>query len=164
MSNPNPYNSPYGNTPQQDYGTQPQPNAQTAQGWDPSQPAYTQPAYLQPQPQQPAYTQPAYQQPAYTQQPQPQQPAYTQQPPYQQAQPAYTPGYSSQSNDSGSFGWAVLGFFIPLVGLILWLVWKDSKPKSAKMSGIGALVGVGISVLWWLVGMSMLGSMMQYGM
>ncbi len=26
MSNPNPYNSPYGNTPQQDYGTQPQPN------------------------------------------------------------------------------------------------------------------------------------------
>lgn len=49
-------------------------------------------------------------------------------------------------------------------GLILWLVWKDSKPKSAKMSGIGALVGVGISVLWWLVGMSMLGSMMQYGM
>lgn len=154
MSNPNLYNSPYGNTPQQDYGTQPQPNAQTAQGWDPSQPAYTQPAYLQPQPQQPAYTQ----------QPQPQQPAYTQQPPYQQAQPAYTPGYSSQSNDSGSFGWAVLGFFIPLVGLILWLVWKDSKPKSAKMSGIGALVGVGISVLWWLVGMSMLGSMMQYGM
>lgn len=162
MSNPNPYNSPYGNTPQQDYGTQPQPNAQTAQGWDPSHPAYTQPqlqpdytqpAYLQPQPQQPAYTQPAYQQPAYTQQP-----------PYQQAQPAYTPGYSSQSNDSGSFGWAVLGFFIPLVGLILWLVWKDSKPKSAKMSGIGALVGVGISVLWWLVGMSMLGSMMQYGM
>ena len=162
MSNPNPYNSPYGNTPQQDYGTQPQPNAQTAQGWDPSQPAYTQPqsqpdytqpAYLQPQPQQPAYTQPAYQQPAYTQQPT-----------YQQAQPAYTPGYSQQSNDSGSFGWAVLGFFIPLVGLILWLVWKDSKPKSAKMSGIGALVGVGISVLWWLVGMSMLGSMMQSGM
>ena len=152
MSNPNPYNSPYGNTPQQDYGTQPQPNAQTAQGWDPSQPAYTQP---QPQPD---YTQPAYLQP------QPQQPAYTQQPLYQQAQPAYTPGYSSQSNDSGSFGWAVLGFFIPLVGLILWLVWKDSKPKSAKMSGIGALVGVGISVLWWLVGMSMLGSMMQYGM
>ena len=73
-------------------------------------------------------------------------------------------GAQQQSNDSGSFGWAVLGFFIPLVGLILWLVWKDTKPKSAKMAGIGALVGVGISLLWWLVGMSMLGSMMQYGM
>lgn len=167
MSNPNPYNSPYGNTPQQDYGTQPQPNAQTAQGWDPSQPAYTQPQsqpdYTQPaqgwgSPQS-AYAQPDYQQPAYAQQPAYQQPAYM-----QQSQPTYTPGYSQQSNDSGSFGWAVLGFFIPLVGLILWLVWKDSKPKSAKMSGIGALVGVGVSVLWWLVGMSMLGSMMQYGM
>ena len=162
------YNTPYGNEPQQDYGTQPQPNAQPAQGWGSPQSAYTQPQsqpdYLQPQLQQPTYqqpdyTQPTYQQPAYAQQ-QPQQPVYAQQPTYQQPQPAYSP----QSNDSGSFGWAVLGFFIPLVGLILWLVWKDSKPKSAKMAGIGALVGVGISLLWWLVGMSMLGSMMQYGM
>ncbi len=32
MSNPNPYNSPYGNTPQQDYGTQPQPNDAGQQG------------------------------------------------------------------------------------------------------------------------------------
>lgn len=152
------YNTPYGNDPQQDYGAQQQPE----QGWGSPQPAYTQPeqgwgspqpAYTQPQPQQPAYAQ----QSSYPQQPTYQQPAYAQ-------QPAYSPGYSQQSNDSGSFGWAVLGFFIPLVGLILWLVWKDTKPKSAKMAGIGALVGVGISLLWWLVGMSMLGSMMQYGM
>ena len=136
------YNTPYGNDPQQDYGTQQQPE----QGWGSPQPAYTQPEQGWGSPQ-PAYTQP-----------QSQQPSYLQQPAYQQ------PAYSQQSNDSGSFGWAVLGFFIPLVGLILWLVWKDTKPKSAKMAGIGALVGVGISLLWWLVGMSMLGSMMQYGM
>lgn len=157
------YNTPYGNEPQPDYGAQQQPE----QGWGSPQPAYTQPeqgwgspqpAYTQPQSQQPSYAQ----QPSYPQQPTYQQPAYAQQPAYQQ--PAYSPGYSQQSNDSGSFGWAVLGFFIPLVGLILWLVWKDTKPKSAKMAGIGALVGVGISLLWWLVGMSMLGSMMQYGM
>ena len=157
------YNTPYGNDPQQDYGAQPQPE----QGWGSPQSAYTQPeqgwgspqpAYAQPQPQQPAYAQ----QPSYPQQPTYQQPAYAQQPAYQQ--PAHSSGYSQQSDDSGSFGWAVLGFFIPLVGLILWLVWKDTKPKSAKMAGIGALVGVGISLLWWLVGMSMLGSMMQYGM
>lgn len=147
------YNTPYGNEPQQDYGAQPQPE----QGW-----GSPQPAYVQTQPQQPAYAQqpsypqqPTYQQPAYAQQP-----AYMQQPAYQQAQPAYSPGYSQQSNDSGSFGWAVLGFFIPLVGLILWLVWKDSKPNSAKMAGIGALVGVGISLLWWLFGLSMLSAMM----
>lgn len=143
------YNTPYGNDPQQDYGAQQQPE----QGWGSPQPAYT-----QPEPQQPAYAQ----QPSYPQQPTYQQPAYAQQPAYQQ--PAYSPGYSQQSNDSGSFGWAVLGFFIPLVGLILWLVWKDTKQKSAKMAGIGALVGVGISLLWWLVGMSILGSMMQYVM
>ena len=46
------------------------------------------------------------------------------------------------NNDSGSFGWALLGFFIPLVGLILYLVWKDEKPKSAKRAGKGALVSV----------------------
>lgn len=160
------YNTPYGNEPQQDYGAQQQPE----QGWGSPQPAYTQPeqGWGSPQPAytqteqgwgspQPAYTQPQSQQPSYPQQPTYQQPAYAQ-------QPAYSPGYSQQSNDSGSFGWAVLGFFIPLVGLILWLVWKDTKPKSAKMAGIGALVGVGICLLWWLVGMLMLSSMMQYVM
>lgn len=49
--------------------------------------------------------------------------------------------------DNGSIGWGFLGFCIPLVGLILFLVWKDSKPKSAKNAGIGALIGVGINVL-----------------
>ena len=44
--------------------------------------------------------------------------------------------------DSGSFGWAVLGFLIPLVGLVLFLAWKNTKPKCAKMAGIGALVSV----------------------
>lgn len=48
----------------------------------------------------------------------------------------------SYNNDNGSFGWAVLGFFIPLIGLILYLVWKDEKPKSAKRAGKGALVSV----------------------
>lgn len=44
-------------------------------------------------------------------------------------------------NDSGSIGWAVLGFFIPIVGLILFLVWNKTKPQCAKMAGIGALIG-----------------------
>ena len=49
--------------------------------------------------------------------------------------------------DSGSIWWAVLGFLIPLVGLILFIVWMDNKPNSAKMAGIGALVSVILSVL-----------------
>lgn len=44
--------------------------------------------------------------------------------------------------DKGSFGWAILGFFVPLVGLILFLVWRSDKPLSSKKAGIGALVSV----------------------
>ncbi len=45
-------------------------------------------------------------------------------------------------NDSGSAGWGVLGFFFPLVGLILFLIWKSDRPKSARSAGIGALISV----------------------
>lgn len=53
--------------------------------------------------------------------------------------------------DNGGFGWGLLGCCIPIVGLILFLVWKDSKPKSAKAAGIGALVSVGLAVLYYLI-------------
>ncbi len=46
------------------------------------------------------------------------------------------------TNDTGSFWWGVLGFFIPLAGLIIWLTCRDNTPKNAKSAGIGALVGV----------------------
>ena len=52
-----------------------------------------------------------------------------------------------QQPDNGGFGWGLLGFCIPIVGLILFLVWKDTKPKTAKASGKGAL----ISVIFWIV-------------
>lgn len=44
-------------------------------------------------------------------------------------------------NDSDSFKWAVLGFVVPLAGLILFLVWRRKKPKAATHVGMGALVG-----------------------
>ena len=53
--------------------------------------------------------------------------------------------------DKGGFGWGALGCCLPLVGLILFLVWKDTKPKTSKAAGIGALVSVGIAVVYWLV-------------
>lgn len=52
--------------------------------------------------------------------------------------------------DKGGFGWGLLGCCIPIVGLILFLVWKDSKPKSAKAAGIGALVSVIIGVIYYI--------------
>ena len=45
------------------------------------------------------------------------------------------------SEDESSFGFAILGFFIPLVGLILFLIYEGKKPKLAKSAGKGALIG-----------------------
>lgn len=91
-----------------------------------------QPGTFQPDAAQP-FQQPSYDQTG-AQQPGPQ-------PPYQQQLQFAAPGVQQPVQDSGSIGWAILGFFIPIVGLILFLVWKNTKPQCAKMAGIGAIVG-----------------------
>lgn len=59
-------------------------------------------------------------------------------------------------SDNGGFGWGLLGCCIPIVGLILFLVWKDQKPKTAKAAGIGALVAV-VCIVGFYVAMIALG-------
>ena len=49
------------------------------------------------------------------------------------------------TNDAPSAGFAVLCFFIPLLGLILYLIWKDEYPLKAKSCGKGALISVIVS-------------------
>lgn len=44
-------------------------------------------------------------------------------------------------------GWAILSFLIPLAGLIIFLVKRDKKPRTAKVSGICALVSFTINIL-----------------
>lgn len=53
--------------------------------------------------------------------------------------------------DNGGFLWGLLGFCIPVVGLILFLIWKDQKPKTAKAAGIGALVSVIVAVVCYVL-------------
>lgn len=53
--------------------------------------------------------------------------------------------------DNGGIGWSLLGCCIPIVGLVLFLVWKDQKPKTAKAAGIGALVAVGLYAFWYFI-------------
>ncbi|MDD3831395.1 MAG: zinc ribbon domain-containing protein [Clostridia bacterium] len=48
--------------------------------------------------------------------------------------------------ETGNKGWGVLGFFFPLVGLILYLVWRDDRPMDSKFAGKGALIGVIVAV------------------
>ena len=61
----------------------------------------------------------------------------------------------SNEADAPNMGLAVLGFFIPIAGLILYLVSKDTTPLKAKSAGKGALTGCcvndGIRLLYILV-------------
>lgn len=94
--------------------------------------------------QQQAYAQSQYAQSQYAQ-------SQYQQPQYVQSQYGQQPYMGQQPADTGSFGWAVLGFFFPIVGLILFLVWKSEKPVSAKQAGMGALVSVISTVVLWIL-------------
>ena len=49
----------------------------------------------------------------------------------------------------------MLGFFIPLVGFILWLVWRDSMPQRARSCAIGALVGVIVYVIFVIISVAL---------
>lgn len=50
--------------------------------------------------------------------------------------------------DKGGFWWGTLGCCIPVVGLVLFLVWKDTKPKTSKAAGIGALVSLILGIIY----------------
>lgn len=49
---------------------------------------------------------------------------------------------------SNNFWWGILGCCIPLVGLILYLVWREERPKAAEAAGIGAIIGF----ILWVIG------------
>ena len=58
----------------------------------------------------------------------------------------------SKPDDAPSSGFAVLGFFIPLVGLILYLIYNESnRPLRAKSAGKGALIGFIVRVAIYII-------------
>lgn len=50
-------------------------------------------------------------------------------------------------DDGPDTGYAIIGFLIPIVGLILYLVKKDTYPKKAKSAGKWALIGFIVSIV-----------------
>ena len=54
---------------------------------------------------------------------------------------------SSNAVDSSNMGWGLLGFCFPFVGLILYIVWINDRPWTAKAVGTGALISVIIGVI-----------------
>ena len=92
---------------------------------------------------QPAASYQPYEAPAGSQQNWPARPYESAQPPQQY--------WAPQPVDTGSFGWAVLGFFVPIAGLVLWLVWKDTKPRDSRMSRNGFIAGIALTVAIWVI-------------
>lgn len=72
-------------------------------------------------------------------------------PPYGQ-QPYERQSAPSASQDTGRLIYGVIGFFIPVVGLILYVFWKNERPLDAKRAGRGALISVILSVLFSIAG------------
>lgn len=64
----------------------------------------------------------------------------------QQPQPQQ---YQQQNNveDTGGFGWGFLGFCIPIAGLILYIIWRQEKPLTAKAALTGAIIGFVLNVI-----------------
>lgn len=63
---------------------------------------------------------------------------------------SYSVGVQTK-HDAPNGGFAVLSFFIPLIGLILWLTWKDVSPLKAKSCGKGALIGAIVSAVLFVI-------------
>ncbi len=82
-------------------------------------------------------------------QPMPGQPMGGMQQPYGQPMPG--PGVQPVDNSKGSFGWAVLGFLIPIVGWVLYFCWKNTKPGNAKMAGIGGIAGFCFNLIFQFI-------------
>ena len=77
---------------------------------------------------------------------------------------------NNETDDHSNFGFAILGFFVPLVGLILFLIYENKKPKRAKSAGKGALIGfitkivlsIILVVLYVIFSVSLLGNIFDY--
>ena len=57
--------------------------------------------------------------------------------------------------EGGTFGWAVLGFLLFPIGLILFFIWRREYPKRAKSSGKGALLGFLLLLLLYIGNIAM---------
>ena len=75
-------------------------------------------------------------------------PNYQGNPGYPGYQAGYDPyrGYPPYYDDQPNAGWGVLGFFFPLIGFILYLVWQTQYPNRSRMCGKGALIGFIVGV------------------
>lgn len=61
------------------------------------------------------------------------------------------PTENEYDEDTGSIAWGVIGFLLPLIGLILFLIWHRPMPKNAKLAGMGALIGCIVQIILFII-------------
>ena len=66
--------------------------------------------------------------------------------------------------EKASVGLAILSYLIPLVGLILYLTKKDSRPKTAKVCGKCALASVIINIVLTIILYAVMGGALLSGL
>ena len=50
-------------------------------------------------------------------------------------------------DDDDSIVWGILGFLLPLIGFILWIIWREEKPKRARTVAIGIMLFIIVSTV-----------------
>ncbi len=44
-------------------------------------------------------------------------------------------------NKKGNIGWSVLGVCLPIIGFVLWLLWRQESPENARIIGKASIYG-----------------------
>lgn len=64
--------------------------------------------------------------------------------------------FGNVETNSDNVIYLLIGIFLPLIGFILWLIWKDEYPIRAHNCGKGALISVIgsaiLSIIWFCIG------------
>ena len=59
--------------------------------------------------------------------------------------------YSKQNpmkqNDTGVFGYGILSLLVPIAGFVFYLIWKEERPKTAKVSLVCAIVSFALQII-----------------
>lgn len=61
------------------------------------------------------------------------------------------PVYVANNDTGAKVGWGILSYLIPLVGLILFCVWRSERPAVAKVCGICALVSFILNIILTII-------------
>lgn len=72
---------------------------------------------------------------------------------------SYNQNVYARPDDESNFAFSILSFFIPIVGLILYLIWNKEYPLKAKSCLHGLIAGVVVYVVAFCCMLSVIGKL-----